>query len=747
MALISAIQYLISRDKAYLYYCLYMVLSLLFFFFWYETFAPLLGAFRSAQFEALVFHLDMPVLIGSYALYALFIREFLSLETSHRPSYIRLTRIAQFFLIIISIDQLFYILFSYGLPNLYDSVFIPIRRLTLFISLLVSGLAIYYIYYLRTKLSKLVIIGTAILCLSTSTGFIVHLFIRPTATTLLGQLSPFPNQIGFLLEIFFFSSSLVFRMKWLQDEKNRSHDQLLLQIEANQQLEREKNEAQKEREVNQMKARFYTLITHEFRTPLTIIRGMNEQPDSQKKRNLIRRNVDNLLQLVNSLLDLSKLEEGFLTPKYSQIDVIKYINYLGESFQSWAEQKAIALTVYSEIHELWMDTDREKLGQIIRNLLSNALKFTPEKGKIILHIAQADSQLILKVQDSGEGIHPEDIPHIFDRFYQGKKELNAQHVGTGIGLALVKDLVTLLNGSITVSSNPDSGTVFNIQLPITRKAEKIDVFPIENSFTAHTLSEVKEDENVIPSQELPTLLLIEDNPDLVTYITQLLSETYRLLVATDGNEGIQKALTHIPDIIVSDVMMPGKDGYEVVQTLKTDKRSSHIPIILLTAKAGQENKNQGLAHGADAYLLKPFSEKELYIRLEQLIQLRQRLQHVYATYRPRIKGEKQSPDERFLQEAQEILSTQSESSLFGVEDWAKEMYLSRTQLYRKIKALTGKTPSQFLRSFRLQKARELLMIPELHVAEIAYKVGFSDPSYFSRSFSQEFGESPNSYRN
>ncbi|MEN0048457.1 MAG: ATP-binding protein [Bacteroidota bacterium] len=510
-----------------------------------------------------------------------------------------------------------------------------------------------------------------------------------------------------------------------------------------------KSEAENLKSLDALKSRFYTNITHEFRTPLTLIQGMTELENHPKAMQLIRRNSEKLLHLVNQLLDLSKLDTGKLKTQYKQIEVVSYIQYIGESFQSLADKKYIRLMIYSEIEELWMDVDEEKLRQIISNLLSNAIKFTNESGKIVLHLSRQNGELLLKVKDNGIGIETNEVAHIFDRFYQIDNAASQQGKGTGIGLSLVKELVELMDGKIEVQSTFGKGTTFNIQLPIrqisTLKTSEREAVLIDRSIVSEDINRTTH-----LNGTLPHLLLIEDNQDVVTYIQGLLEHCYQVSVANNGAKGIELALANIPDIILSDVMMPKKNGFEVVETLKQDERTSHIPIVLLTAKATQQDKIEGLQYGADAYLMKPFDKEELFIRLEKLLELRQSLQQKYATFTPIthvVKMESSNLEERFLQKLHEVVEKHYENSDFGVEELAKESQLSRIQLYRKLKAICNQTPSQFLRNFRLQKAKTLLNNPDLNISEVAYEVGFNDPAYFTRVFSKEFGQSPNAYRN
>ena len=413
------------------------------------------------------------------------------------------------------------------------------------------------------------------------------------------------------------------------------------------------------KELDLLRTRLYTNITHEFRTPLTVILGMAERltedggrltgAEAKTGLGLIYRNGQNLLRLINQLLDLSKLDSGMMQLKTVRGDIINYLQYLTESFHSMAQEKQVRLVFYPETAALDMDFDAEKLQHVVFNLLSNALKFTENGGKVVLHAAEIgrDGQpfLQLKVQDTGAGIAENELPHIFDRFYQADNSATRKSEGTGIGLALTKELVELMGGSVGVESRVGQGSVFTVLLPIVRAqgVEKLAVekkgAPIldEKAVPVFSGKAVPKNEQLVENQrveaEKPILLLIEDNADVVTYIVGLLKKVYEIEVARNGREGIEKAFELVPDIVVSDVMMPEKDGYEVCETLKNDERTSHVPIILLTAKAAHEDKLAGLRVGADAYLQKPFDKNELFVRLEKLVEVRQKLQERYAADR------------------------------------------------------------------------------------------------------------------
>jgi DNA-binding response OmpR family regulator len=393
----------------------------------------------------------------------------------------------------------------------------------------------------------------------------------------------------------------------------------------------------------------------------------------------------------------------------------------------------------------------------VYNLLTNAIKFTKPGGKINLSISQILNnnlaQLEIKIKDTGVGISSEDLPNIFERFYQAdfsdiKDGRSKTFGGTGIGLALTKELVGLMKGEINVESELSWGTTFTVHLPIKRSASEVispetnKVIYTENDYRGE-LKEIEE----LPDQyqsDKPALLLIEDNSGVVTYVKAILEEMYDIHVATNGREGIEMALQHIPDIVITDVMMPEKNGYEVCDFLKKDERTSHIPIIILTAKADVSSRIEGLETGADAYLSKPFEKEELIVRLENLLKIRKTLQDFYSKGGADLKQAivKDDSESVFVQNLKDFIETNIQDSDLSVQKLSDHRGVSHIQLYRKLKALTGQTPSQFIRSVRLQKAVEFLKDESLNISEIAYLVGFNDPNYFTRVFKQEYGKVP-----
>ncbi|MEM1122960.1 MAG: ATP-binding protein, partial [Bacteroidota bacterium] len=515
-------------------------------------------------------------------------------------------------------------------------------------------------------------------------------------------------------------------------------------------------------ELDTFKTQFYTNITHEFRTPLTIISGMAEklkqepQKWQEKGVEMIRRNSYNLLRLVNQLLDLQKLESGKLGINLQQGEVIAYLKYLLESFQSYAESRGVKTHFLTNVAEVWMDFDSDKLAAIINNLLSNAIKFSKSGGDVYCQIdrltnPKSTDQLVIKIKDTGIGIPSEKLPYIFNRFYQVDGSHTREGEGTGVGLAFTKELVQFLDGTIQVKSQVNQGTTFQLSFPIQQQATKVSSDrPLANTnWSWETEPTVDQVSNAIAANNTlknqPTVLVIEDNLDVQYYLTSCLQNDYQISYAQNGATGIEKAIAEIPDIIISDVMMPEKDGFEVCQTLKKEPITSHIPLILLTAKATIADKIAGLEFGADAYLSKPFHPNELLARLRNLIELRQVLQ---ATYSQGVSIVKPVPktEDVFVQKVQQVILANLATANFGPNELAKEMAVSRSQLHRKLKALTTFSTSNYMNRVRLQAAKELLLQTDKSVSEIAYEVGFSSPQYFSTNFSNVFGVTATEFR-
>lgn len=523
--------------------------------------------------------------------------------------------------------------------------------------------------------------------------------------------------------------------------------------QLNTQLSLEQAEAARFKELNRVKSHLYANITHEFRTPLTVILGLTgillEETKSAARRHLtiIQNNGKQLLNLINQLLELSKLEAKASEVQYVQGDIIAYLKYLLESFDSLAKAQNKKLLFICSRKEFLMDFDAPKIQRIISNLLSNAFKFTEEKGTITVSasIEKEDQEFVLKIEDTGIGIAKEQLAHVFDRFYQVDTSSTRQHDGTGIGLSLVKELVLLLKGTIEIESKVKVGTTFRLTFPVTRSASLEEVVAVkELKMEAIHPIMLPDNKFDLSEDQSPSILIIEDNRDVVNYLKTCLSEKYQLLFAFDGQKGIDLALQHIPDLIISDLMMPEKDGYEVCDTLKNKETTSHIPIILLTAKASYASRLEGLRKGADVYLIKPFKKEELFIRLDQLLTTRKKIQQYYAQVH------KQAPlhlpkEDKFLQKVNSILEAHLSDEAFKTPQLCKVLLYSKMQVHRKIKALTNLSTSEYMRQYRLKQAKNMLDKGEDSISEIAYAVGFSSLQYFSRSFKQVYDCSPTEY--
>ena len=544
------------------------------------------------------------------------------------------------------------------------------------------------------------------------------------------------------------------------------------------QLHYEQQEAKRVKELDTLKTQLYANITHEFRTPLTVILGMAQQVKERPEEHLdggmdmIVRNGKHLLNLVNEMLDLSKLEDGKMTLHLVKGDVINFLRYVVESFQSLAASQQKQFHFLADADELVVAYDAEKLRQIITNLLSNALKFTAAKGNVYVSISQEATEepgttvMVLKVKDTGIGIPENQLAHIFDRFYQLDNSHTRKAEGTGIGLALTKELVKLMNGTIAVKSPPvgaTKGTEFTITLPL-QKANAEDVAATVPVFTKEPAIETvsaRPEPAIINNEHTtattPLILLVEDNVDVVAYTASCLPQ-YKLAVGKDGKEGFEIAIEMIPDLIITDVMMPFIDGFEMCRKLRQDERTSHIPIIMLTAKADMQSKLEGLEKGADVYLEKPFHKEELLLRIKKLLELRKNLQAYYSkqmgiadnaettsTDGTEIVAEEKTEHE-FVKKVRELVEANFTNYEFSVEQLCKLIFMSHSQLHRKLEALTGCSPNKFIRIIRLNKAKELLANPSLGIATIALDCGYNDPGYFARVFKQEFGVTPQDWR-
>ena len=514
-----------------------------------------------------------------------------------------------------------------------------------------------------------------------------------------------------------------------------------------------KNRAEQLQQLGALKSKLYANIAHEFRPPLTLIKGNaaeigeHHAGETVDRTNRIIQNADKILFLVNQMLDLSIIEEGGVPVRYVQGDLIVFIRFVVDSFQGYADSRKIGLHYQALCPRLMMDIEAEKLEASLSNLLSNAIKYTPEGGNVYVTVRLAagtnkpEQQVEISVRDTGIGIPADQLDKIFIRFYRVEDKHYPYQEGTGIGLTLVSEYLKLMNGTIRVTSNPGAGSEFVVTLPVTQNAEPGEVVLRKDAPVLGEKAPLPQTEKKIPLPNLPRLLIIEDNRELTGYLAGLLDSKYQLLTAENGILGTQKAIAHIPDIILSDVMMPGKDGYQVCTELKNDFRTNHIPIVLLTARADTDSRITGYEHGADAYLTKPFDKKELMACLHNLFLQREILRIKFrSALFDKLADEKNTElNGRFLGRVTGCLERNYKNDRYGIASLYSDMGISRVQLHRKLTALTGQSASNFIRSFRLQKARKLLLETDRNVSDIAYEVGFADANYFTKAFTLEYG--------
>ena len=510
-----------------------------------------------------------------------------------------------------------------------------------------------------------------------------------------------------------------------------------------------------EEEANKAKLQFFTNISHELRTPLTLIAdpvnyiihddNLNSQQRSMLQ--IVQRNVLVLTQLVSEILDFRKVQNGKMELRLSDFNLAESMKQWIKLFSASAQKKHIAISMDAP-DTIMLRADQDKIERICYNLLSNALKYTSEGGEISLMAKEEGGRVMISVADNGCGISSDELPYIFDRFYQAK---NAGR-GTGIGLAIVKAFTELHHGEVSATSIEGKGSTFTIYIPVRQKGEvtnqpteKIEQL-VEPSSAEEVPNQARHiDELIQPYQtDKPEVLIIDDNIDIRTYLRSVLSEKYNVSEAADGKVGLELARKIVPDIVLSDIMMPVMDGLAFCQQLKTDKAISHIPVILLTARSLDEQRAEGYEHGADAYLSKPFSLRLLLSRIDNLIESRKKLNQTWSkgVEDDEIGNISNEIDKSFLKQLRKIIQENLANSDLSVEQIGDEIGLSRVQLYRKVKALTGYSPVEIVRKARLTRARHLLQTTERTVSEVAYAVGFSTPSYFSKCYKDEFGENP-----
>jgi len=588
------------------------------------------------------------------------------------------------------------------------------------------------------------------------------------------------------------------------EERNIELERTRQKLQHSKELIEEKNkilhqQAEKLKALDRAKSHYFANISHEFRTPLTLIQGpleqlLTENPDIKLKTriHLMLRNSKRLLNLVDQLLELAKFDSGKMKLRASRQDIVRFLKNTVMCFESHTQQKKIDLLFQTESEELFLYFDQEKVERIMVNLISNAINFTPSGGKISVSLQKKTGEefpggsIKITVHDTGTGIPAHQLPHIFDRFYRGDNNHEYKRKGTGIGLALTKELVTLHHGTIEVRSickpDPNQGTCFTLFLPIGEEHFLPDelvpdelvsdeVLPnetenkVKKPFNKSQINieqieaenapaqKIKKEDKSFTLNSLPKeskqykILIIDDNTDMRVYLRGALEPRFAVIEAINGKEGIKKAQKFIPDLVISDVMMPGIDGYTLCNRLKNDIKTSHIPIILLTARATEKSQAEGLETGADDYITKPFNAELLQIRIKNLIQLRLNLQHKFQQEKILQPGEVtvSSLDNKFLTDLQQVIEKNFEDPDFGVVQLTKKLHISHSTLYRKIEALTGKTPNLFIRSYRLKRATQLLKADYGNITEVALAVGFSSNAYFTKCFKEEYHQLPRKY--
>lgn len=514
-----------------------------------------------------------------------------------------------------------------------------------------------------------------------------------------------------------------------------------------------------EEQATNAKLQFFTNISHELRTPLTLIADpiehiANDENLTKQQRNMLQiveKNVSILMRLVNEILDFRKIQNKKMELTLSEFELTHYLKEWASTFESIATKRKIKVELITPA-PIRLCADIYKVERICYNLLSNALKYTSEGGSITIKAESTDETVEICIKDTGKGIAKEDIKHIFDRFYQVR---NSNKDGTGIGLAIVKAFTELQGGTAKVESEVGKGSEFIIILP--KRVAGDNFQPAEDSYTMNdfldessAVTDISSENKVSKitsdrQEDKPRVLVIDDNADIRAYATALLGDEYDVMEASDGSEGLKKAVREVPDVVVCDVMMAGMDGLECCKHLKSDSLTCHIPVILLTAKTLDEHRAEGYAYGADAYLTKPFNGNVLKARIKNLITNRKLMKIVFgndAQQEP-IEAVAQSAESQFVEKFRTIIQGNLGNSDLNVETISHEMGISRAQLYRKIKSITGISPNDIIREARMRRADRLLETTDKSVSEIAYEVGFSSPSYFTKCYREFFGRTPN----
>lgn len=620
--------------------------------------------------------------------------------------------------------------------DFYQSIFLAALILTSFIFILIFGgytnsaglVFVGLTCVISSILNKSVKVAFALFFLYISTILalaVLDPYLRPHP-----DITPKINFIFFIINTIWMSGAMMFFIIEYVTQRNR------YQVAETNRLQ----------ELDDAKSQLFTSITHEFRTPITLISGLADQIPLDSKATShavaqIKKQSDKLLHLVNQILDLSQIDSNTLRLHPVRGEVIRFLKYVFESFYSAAEAKGIHLNTKLLMDDLEMDFDPEKLEAIVMNLISNAIKFTPKGGSVDVSLDFLDSRFLeITVRDTGIGIAHGELGNVFKRFYQVKTD--DYYEGNGIGLTIVREYVHLAGGEVTVESKPGGGTTFKVLLPVTCNAPVAEV-PEDKPFADKEFAKLQPEHGHGAATQ-PLLLIIDDHRDIIDYLHLLLAHKYHIIQAGNGREGFELATEKIPDIIITDIMMPDMDGYAFLKKVKADFRTSHIPVLLLTARADRASKLEGLSLGAEAYLVKPFDKEELFIRLRKLLEMRHILRQRYRDLKSDLKPSAgpMKFEDQFMATVHQIIEANIDDEFFDITTLCRELGMSHTQLYRKFSVLTDITLNNYIKRYRLHKALKLLRTTNLNVSQVSLEVGLPNPSYFSRVFTEEFGINP-----
>jgi signal transduction histidine kinase/DNA-binding response OmpR family regulator len=723
MLLFNLFIFIIYRDRAYLFYSLY-ILSLC---------LALLPPFELAYSTFLAYkpyllkHLEMTGDFGFIIFYFFFITSFLNIS----KRFPKIFQLIKYYLVLIIgsylIAQIYFLLTKLYWPTQYVYQFNSVLSIPIIILIFVK------IAREKDILSRFIITGTLLAMLGSGWVLIGVMFKGNFP-----YLDHYLMEAGHLAELLMFSIGLGVRFKIIEQERTRL------------------------KEMGEFKSKFFANITHEFRTPLTLIISPLEDSLKNGKKlttdvlKLVLKNARKLLTLINQLLDLSKLDSGKMTLHLKKLDIMKYVSSYAMTFKSLTDVKDIRLGVKCEPESLDFNVDDEKLNKILNNLLFNAIKFTKKKGSITVNVSDKGNYLLIQISDTGIGIAQDKLPFVFNRYFQSDAQTSHLIEGTGIGLSLCKELVELHKGSISIESKEKMGTTVEVKLPKLRNTHPVSLTDDETiNQTEHTILEESVTEpNPIRSYDAmkideneKIILIVEDNTQVREFVKSIIDNQYTVLEANNGNNGIRLANKFIPDIIISDLMMPEMDGITMTGLLKSTLETSHIPVIMLTARGETEDKIRGLEKGADAYLVKPFNADELKAQINNLLKQREQLRTLFSR-KPKAKREQTElplPIQKFINLTDSIIEKNLSDENFDVEKLSELLKINRSSLFRKLKSITGHTPSYYIRIYRLNKAAELLKTENLDISEIAFKAGFGNVPYFNKSFKEYFKITPSEY--